>query len=155
MTPQFWDVIDLAAKAAVGLGAIKLFLVGIYKPFAEWRKEHVAKTTREVLKPELAQLRQIIDDESGCAGRMDDVLMHMREIFTDLDKFLDVAADTRDRQDETNDLLDAIGFHAERRVDEAKQDKMRQTMADLNERRKKRRRALVVLTESLEKEGDE
>jgi hypothetical protein len=154
LTPHFINILDWAGKAMVVLAAIKTFLVAVYQPWKKWRREHDAKTIREVLAPELAQLRTIIDDESGCAGRMTDVLTQMRAIFGDLDMFLEVAADNRERLDETNELLDAVGFNADRRVDEVQRDRIAKTMADLTERRRKRRRALLILSDNAEVKGD-
>lgn len=151
------NVMEWAAKAAVALASIKLGFVALYKPIAEWRLEYVkrrkeaqAATIREVLAPELTQLRSIIDDETGCAGSMKDVLAQMRAIFGDLDMFLDVAMDNRERLDETNDLLDAVGFNADRRIDSSQRDKIAATMAELTERRRRRRRALLILSDNPE-----
>lgn len=140
------DVLDYGARVAISLGAVKLFLSGIYKPLVTWRREHTAKTIREVLAPELSQLQAIIEDESGCAGQMKDVLAQMRHIFVDLDLFLDVAHDNRDRQDETNELLDEV-FGIERLVDPKRRKEVEEMLQVLADRRKARRRVLIVLDE--------
>lgn len=146
LSQRFLDVLDYGARVAISLGGIKLFLAGIYKPFITWRREHTAKTIREVLKPELDQLRSMIEDESGCAGQMREVLVQMRTIFADLDMFLEVSHDNRERQDETNELLDEV-FGIERRVDLKRRKEIDEMLTVLAERRKARRRALLILDE--------
>lgn len=146
-TQRLADVLDYGARVAISLGAIKLFFAGIYKPLVTWRREHTAKTIREVLKPELDQLKSMIEDESGCAGQMKDVLTQMRTIFNDLDLFLEIAHDNRERLDETGDLLDEV-FGLERRVDLKRRAEFDEMLRVLGERRKARRRALLILDEA-------
>lgn len=138
------DLLDYAARIVIPLGAIKVFVAGIYKPFITWRREHTAKTIREVLKPELDQLRSMIEDESGCAGQMREVLQQMRTVFHDLDLFLEVSQDNRERQDETNELLDEV-FGIERRVDLKRRAEIDEMLKLLADRRKARQRVLLVL----------
>lgn len=141
-----FDIIEWGAKAAIGLGSIKVFLASIYKPFVEWRKEHNAKTIREVLAPELAQLQQMIHDESGCADNMQTAVRAFAEVFHDLDRFLSITIDNRDRIDETNDLLNEI-FHLEPRIDRQRAAEIEGLLNELSERQKIRRRGIVALTE--------
>ena len=152
ITERLVDLLEYAARVAIPLGALKVFFVGVYKPFVTWRREHTAKTIREVLKPELDQLKSMIEDESGCAGQMKEVLTQMRTIFHDLDLFLEVSHDNRERQDETNELLDEV-FGIERRVDLKRRKEIDDMLALLAERRKARRRALLVLDEPAETAG--
>lgn len=141
-----FDLIEWGAKAAIALGSIKVFLAGIYKPFMEWRKEHNAKTIREVLAPELAQLQQIIHDESGCADNMQTAVRAFAEVFNDLDRFLSITIDNRERIDETNDLLNEV-FHLEQRLDRDRTAEIDALLSELAERQKQRRRGLTALTE--------
>lgn len=136
------DLLEWAGRAAIALATMKGFLAGIYKPFATWRKEHNAKTIREVLKPELDQLANIIHDESGCAENMKSMLDHMRVVFDDLDKFLVIATDNRDRLDETNALLDEV-FHLERRVDLERRAAIDEMLLNLRDRATFRKRGLA------------
>lgn len=149
LSQRFLDIVEYGARIAIPLGAIKVFFAGIYKPFIVWRREHTAKTIREVLKPELDQLKSMIDDESGCAGQMKEVLSQMRTIFHDLDLFLEVSHDNRERQDETNELLDEV-FGIERRVDLKRRAEIDEMLRVLSDRRKARRRVLLVLDEPAE-----
>lgn len=145
LNARAFDIIEWGAKAAIGLGSIKVFLASIYKPFVEWRKEHNAKTIREVLAPELAQLQQMIHDESGCAENMQTAVRAFSEVFHDLDRFLSITIDNRDRIDETNDLLNEI-FHLEPRA-RVRTAEIEALLSELAERQKIRRRGIVSLAE--------
>jgi hypothetical protein len=138
------DLIEWIAKAAVGLGSIKVFLAGIYKPFMEWRRKLVAQTVREVLAPELKQLQDIIAEESGCAESLKITARSMHEMFNDLDKMLVIATDNRARIDETNDLLDEV-FNLDRRIDHERAAEIDALLTGLAERQKLRRRGVALL----------
>lgn len=147
------NLVEWAVKLALGLGSLKVFLAGIYKPFMEWRKEHNARTIRAVLKPELEQLRGLISEESGCAENMRLAVESIRQVFTELDAFLSIAQDTRDRQDETNDLLDEI-FHLDRRVDHMREAEIDALLKMLAGRRTVRRRHLAAMDEATNADAD-
>jgi hypothetical protein len=140
-------LIDWIAKAAIGLGSVKVFLSGIYRPFMEWRKEHNARTIREVLKPELDQLRGLISEESGCAENMRLAVESIKQVFHELDAFLSIATDNRDRVNETNELLDEI-FHLDRRVDHMREAEIDALLKMLGERRTVRRRHLQAMADA-------
>lgn len=139
-TARALDVIEWAAKAAIALGSLKVFLAGIYKPFVTWRRAHTAKVVREVLDPELSALRKIIVQEEGCATRMEEVLVQTRMIFQEFDDVLEVLMDNRERIDETNGLLDEMGFSTDRRGTDARHEQVKVMVEKLHERRKHRRR---------------
>jgi hypothetical protein len=140
MTERVASIIEWAAKAAIGLATLKVSLSGIYKPFATWRREHTARTVRDVLAPELSSLQQIITQEESCATRMEEVLEQTRMIFREFDDVLEVMMDNRERIDETNELLNEVGFSSERRVNDERRAEVQAMVDKLHERRKLRRR---------------
>jgi hypothetical protein len=138
------DVLELLAKAAIALGTIKLFLVGILKPYAEWRKEHTARTIRSVLGPELRQLNDIINKEDGCAKRLESAVATMRELFHDFDDIRQVVHAHNGQHEETNDLLNQV-FGIERRMDFEKAEEINSLLVRLGNRADVRRRGLPIV----------
>jgi hypothetical protein len=138
------ETIDFLVKLGGALGAAWVATTKIWKPYVEWRREHIAKVTREVLKPELDQLRALITSESGCAEHMEAAVRGLTQVFGEMDSWMALAIDNRDRLDETNDLLDEM-FSLERRVDYERRAEIDALLAVLKERAKARKRALVVL----------
>lgn len=140
------SIFELLAKGGVVFGLLWGFLVKIWKPYQDSRRKVLAATIREVLAPELAQLKLIQEGvkntqeyEDSCANRLELVLKQLQNLFGDHDDLVVLARDNRDRHDETNDLLDAMGFTSDRRhpEDEAR---MKKLIDGLDERRKRRRR---------------
>ena len=135
------SVLEWAAKAAISLGTVKVSISGIYKPYVTWRRENNTKMVRDVLEPELKALNRIIEQESGCMTRMEEVLEQTRMIFQEFDDVLEVMMDNRERLDETNELLDSVGFSSERRLtDDRRKEEVNRMVEGLHERRKQRRR---------------
>ena len=134
--------IELWAKIAGSAGIIAGFLKLIVKPFIEWRRESQARMVRDVLAPELEKMHRIIETEDGCARRMEVVLHSLREFFGDHDHLIAIATDNRDRLDEFNDLLSALGFSSERREDDERRLVIDRMITALTERRKARRRGM-------------
>ncbi len=150
------DQVDVAARVASTLelwakigGSLVIlwgFIARVYKPFIVWRREHQARVIREVLKPELARLDQVIEHEDGCAGRMEQVLDRLRAFFSDHDYLIEIALDNRERLDENNDFLDALGFASrERRTDEQRRQLIDAMVRELVEKRRERRRSVDLL----------
>jgi hypothetical protein len=136
------STLELWAKIAGSLLIVAGFVKGIVKPFILWRREHQAKVIREVLAPELANLNRVITQEDGCASRMEIVLDKLRELFGDHDGLIALAWDNRERLDEQNDLLSALGLSSERRRDPERRKALDDVIDDLMERRKYRRRLI-------------
>lgn len=140
------SILELLAKGGVVFGLLWGFLVKIWKPYQESRRKALAATIREILEPELAQLKEIQDGikdtreyEDSCANRLELVLTQLQNLFGDHDDLILLAKDNRDRHDETNDLLDAVGFTTDRRHPED-EERMKKIINSLDERRKRRRR---------------
>lgn len=134
------SVLEWGAKAVIALGSLKGFITGIYKPYVTWRRDHNARMVRDVLEPELDALNRIIAQENGCMTRMEEVLEQTRMIFQEFDDVLEVMMDNRERLDETNELLDSVGFSSERRTDPDRREEVQKMVDRLHERRKLRRR---------------
>lgn len=140
------STVELWAKIAGSLLILWGFIARVYKPLVLWRREHQARVIREVLKPELARLDQVLEHEDGCAGRMEQVLDRLRAFFADHDYLIEIALDNRERLDENNDFLDALGFAArERRTDEDRRKLIDNMVRDLVEKRRDRRRSVDLL----------
>ena len=134
------STVELATKVGVVLGGMWAFLAKVAKPYQAWRRQHLETALRAVFAPELAKLNQALEQENGCAQRMEKVLERQEAVFDDLDMVLHVTRDTRDRQDETNELLDGV-LGLERRVDEDRRIEIASMLDTLQDRRRARRRA--------------
>lgn len=141
------STLELWAKIGGSLVLCWGFIARVYKPLVLWRREQQAKVVREVLAPELqqlatvqAELRETREHEDGCAGRMERVLDSLREFFSDHDRLIEIALDNRDRLDESNDLLDALGLSSERRTDEERRRIVDEMVNRLTESRRRRHR---------------
>lgn len=141
------STLELWAKVGGSLAILWGFVARVVKPFIVWRREQQAKVVREVLAPELhqlatvqAELRETREHEDGCAGRMERVLESLREFFSDHDRLITIALDDRDRLDEVNELLNALGFSSERRTDDERRRLIDEMVAKLTERRAARHR---------------
>lgn len=134
------STVELWAKIA-GSGAIIWgFLEKVAKPYYRWRREAQGRIIREILAPELAQLAQFKDQEDGCARRLEVVLRHLQELFGDHDNLYLVAMDNRERIDETNELLDSMGFSSSHHHPD-RAAYIAEVVQQLGERRKHRRRS--------------
>lgn len=136
------STLELWAKIAGSLLIVAGFVKGIVKPFILWRREHQAKVIRDVLNPEISALNRVIAQEDGCATRMERVLEKLRELFGDHDALIAIAYDNRERLDEQNDLLSALGLSSERRNDPERRKALDEIVDDLMERRRQRRRLI-------------
>lgn len=137
------STLELWAKIAGSLLLVGGFLKGVVKPFIEWRREHQAKVIREILEPELKMLNRVISQEDGCADRMERVLKRQEALFADHDLLVDISIDNRERNDETNMLLDAMGFASDRRTSVERREEIRLMIEELERRRRERRRQIT------------
>lgn len=131
------DTIQVLASVAGSLGIVWAFIVKAGKPWWEWRKKRQGEIIREVLKPQLEALDRICGREEAAATQI-------REVFRDFDRILEVALDNRERLDEMNLLMDALGFASRDRragTDEERA-KMEGIVESLVERRRARRRQM-------------
>lgn len=153
MTPPP-DEVDVASRIAATVqiwatiaGALAIvwgFLVRVYKPLVMWRREHQARVIREVLAPELRQLKEFAAHEDSCVGQMETVLEKLREFFGDHDSLISISIDNRERLDENNDFLDALGFTSrERRTDEERRKIIDDLVSELGRRSRARRRGIA------------
>lgn len=140
ITVRAASVLELWLKLLGALGMLWAFLEKVAKPYFKWRRDAQARVMREILAPELAQLQKFAEQEDGCARRLEVVLRHLQELFGDHDNLYLVAMDNRDRIDETNELLDSMGFSSSpRHPDRAAY--IAEVVQQLGERRKRRRRS--------------
>jgi hypothetical protein len=145
-TPDFQkraiDFADYAARLAAAAIAVWGLSEKVVKPFTEWRrrmteerKRALAIEMREILKPELDRLATL----GQCADRIELVLKRQGVLFEDIDDFLEIATNSRDRLDETNELLDEV-FHLERRVNSERRAHIDMLLVSLARRQSDRRR---------------
>lgn len=148
ITERIASTLELWAKIGGGVAALWVLLSKVWKPYQEFRREQLATQMRAIFAPELAQLAAVFEKEDGCADRLEAVVAEMQELyarqaatFEDLDMFIDIANDNRERHDEHDALMDALGFtSADRRTDEERRAKVDAMMDLLKDRRKERRR---------------
>lgn len=136
------NIVEFLTKAG-GLAALFAgVLKWAWKPYVEWRRHRMALLMREVLKIELVQLKELTDREHGCVERMEVMVGQITTLFGEHDMLLEVVYDNRERHDETNQLLDALGFSTDRRSDSDRRDELDGMIGRLNERRMARRRGI-------------
>lgn len=138
------DILEFLTKAG-GLAALVAgFLKWAWKPYVEWRKKKTAELMREILEPELAALKALIEREDGCADRMEKATVQIKELFSEHDLLTRVVFDNRDRLDEFTEMLSYMGFDNERRRDP---ERLSQMLDQLEARRNARRRKLPIREE--------
>jgi hypothetical protein len=138
-------LLDFIARVAAVLVAVWAAAEKVAKPTLEWRRrmhderrKELAIEIREILKPELDRLEKV----GLCTDRIELVLQRQSALFQDIDDFLHIAHTNVDRLDEVNELLNAVGFSSERRIDDAKRAQVADLLAALRDRQRARRRAL-------------
>jgi hypothetical protein len=112
------DTIELLVKAGGLMGMLWAFIARVLKPYHEYRQQQLARTIRSVVAPML------------------------EPILKDHDVLVEIALDNRERHDETNGLLDFLGFTSDRRTNEERREEVSQMVHALTERRRERRRKL-------------
>lgn len=130
------DVVELGAKVSIGLGAVWAFVAKVLKPFTVWRRASRLKARADAE----AEIRLMFDKEIQAINRIPTLESQIDVLFKDHDILLDVAFDNRERHDETNALLDFLGFTSDRRSSEERRDVVAEMVTTLAERRKERRR---------------
>lgn len=130
------DVIETLAKVAGSLGIVWAFVAKVLVPYRRWKDAHRAREIREALKPELDAFADLLHPDEGWKARLD-------RVEKTLDKLVPLALDNQNRHDETNELLDALGFTSDRRGGkERREQELREMVEELNsERRHFRRRS--------------
>lgn len=136
ITERVASVVELLAKIAGGVAIIWAFLLKGAKPFIEWRRKVKSREraelethVREMFAAELREFKSL----AGIIDRID-------VLFADHDLLLDIALDNRERHDETNELLDVLGFTTDRRASDERREKVTEMVHILAERRRDRRR---------------
>lgn len=135
-------LVDYFLRIVIALGGAWTAVTMIYRPLVEWRRKSQARAIREILAPDLAQLKAVVDHEDGCASRLELVLLRLEELFSDHDDMVKIVVDNRERLNENNDLLNAIGLtsNRDRREDPEHTEKIDGLIDALDERRRRRRR---------------
>lgn len=138
--PQFGDriadVVEMGAKTAIGLGAIWALVAKVLKPYQVWRRASKAKARKELE----AQMREMFAVELSAFKEFSGIPDRLDTLFQDHDLLLEIALDNRERHDETNALLDFLGFASERRTSEDRREEVTKMVTTLADRRKARRR---------------
>lgn len=141
---QAYNTLEFWGKLVGLLGGIWVLVEKMLKPFIKWRREAFAKSIRDVLKEELTCIDGVKESEEQIKKMLAEVLRRQDDIYSDLDLFMEIAQDNRARHDETNDLLTALGYASkDRRAQEERRSSnvvVDSIMAELNDRRKERRR---------------
>jgi hypothetical protein len=112
------DTIELLAKSGGLLAMLWAFIARVLKPYHEYRQAQLARTIRAVVEPML------------------------KPILRDHDVLVDIALDNRERHDETNELLNFLGFTSDRRTSDERREEVSEMVHGLAERRRERRRRL-------------
>jgi hypothetical protein len=153
VTKRVLDVVEFGSKSALGIGSVWALLEKVIKPFYEWRKKHMANVIREILKDELATINHVAQDRKDFVEVVTRVFDRQGILFDDIDQFIEVSNDNRERVDEVNELLDAIGLSAERRMDPDRRKRVDTLLANLEERRVARARMAIALNKELPEGG--
>lgn len=104
------DILEFWAKAAGVALAIWQLVERVGKPYFSWRQKRFEASIRAVLKKELECIDGVKEREEEIKSLLERVIERQDEIFADLDLFIEVAQDNRDRHDETTELMNALGF---------------------------------------------
>lgn len=121
-------VLEILATAGGLLTMMWVFLTKLAK-----------RAVRTILEPELKQLNNLIGAEDGCAQRMERMVDHLDDVLSEFDLLVGIVRDTRERQDETSELLNEV-FGLERRIDPDRRRRVEMMFTQLHERRVTTRR---------------
>lgn len=139
VTERVAETIQLLVSAAGLLGLLWAGLQKVWKPYLVWRRSHLGSIVSEILAPTLERMEAAVEREEGYQVEQGRIIERQTAIFEDLDLFLKIAIDSRDRMDETNDLLDQM-FSLERRIDLTQRKEIDNIIALLRQRALLRRR---------------
>jgi hypothetical protein len=112
------DTVELLVKVGGLLGMLWAFIARVLRPYHDRRQAALARTILSVMEPALKPFQD------------------------DHELLLDIALDNRERHDEINELLDALGFTTDRRSDSDRREAVSEKVMALAERRRERRRRL-------------
>lgn len=142
ISARMLDVLEFLAKVAGSLGVVAAFVKGVWQPCRKWRQESLGKAIRAALAPELSAIAGIVTADEQCAEGLRAVTKRVGELAGDLDLFLELARDNRERQDEVAELLDAVGFSTDRRLSPERRVRGEEILNALIERRLAARRRI-------------
>jgi hypothetical protein len=142
MGERIADIAELGAKIIIALGAILgglwAFTTKIAKPYHAWRRAARLKERHEMEM----MLRSALSEELATIAALKRVPEQLEALFKDHDLLLEIAFDNRERHDETNALLDFLGFTSDRRSDDSRRAEVTDMVTTLAERRRDRRRKM-------------
>lgn len=135
------DTVEFLARIAGAALIVWGFIAKAGKPYFQWRQKQFSATIRAVLKEELACLAQLTAREEEINAKLDLALERQERVFDELDLFVAVLADSRDRLDEVKDLLNEAGYASrDRRIHSDRRVAADEAMAELQGRLRGRRR---------------
>lgn len=134
------STLEWLAKVAGSLVLLWGFVAKIWMPLTKWRDKHLAATIRDCLAPELKHVSELTDIESGWVARSVRFEKKFDDLYEMQNALLDLAIDNQERHNETNDLLDALGFTTDRRSNEDRRQEARALIDELERRRRDRRK---------------
>jgi hypothetical protein len=140
MSQTTLDVIELWGKLVGVLVATAGFFRLIWKPYTDWKRKQLAEMIRAVLKEELTDVGQLKTGQEEIMTHIRKLERQVETLFNDVDSFIEIATDNRERHDETADLLNAMGLSSDRRVDPDRREHIDGLMSGILDRRKSRRR---------------
>lgn len=156
------DVLEFWAKAAGVALALWQLVERVGKPYFAWRQKRFDASIRAVLKAELECINSVVEREEEIKGLLERIIERQDEIFADIDLFIEVAQDNRDRHDETAELLNALGYSSKDRRTTERRDtrtpRIDSLMNELNLRAVERRRRIDdvrIRRAGQAKEGDD
>lgn len=128
------DVVEFLAKLGGGLLIVWGFIARVAKPFVDWRRKRLQDAIRDALKADLDPLRELPDRVRLALERQD-------QVFDEIDLFVAVMSDHRERLEEFSGLLDEVGLASrDRRVNAERQRLADDAFAELQGRLRSRRR---------------
>jgi hypothetical protein len=135
------DTIEFIAKLAGSLAVVWAFIAKVGKPFTEWRRKQLTAAIREALATELAAIAKIPERDEEVNAKLMLALERQGQIFDELDLFVMVVAEGRERMDDLSELLDETGFASrERRRNPDRRHAADQALTELQGRLVSRRR---------------
>lgn len=136
-------VVEFLAKVAGSLLIVWGFIVRVWKPFVEWRRRRLTDAIRLALKAELEAMAGLPERDQALLDKVNLALDRQEQVFSEIDLFVIVMADSRDRMDEVTDLLNVSGFASRDRRPVERTDRRRhadEAMAELQGQLRARRR---------------
>ena len=133
-TQRAADVVEFLATVAGSLLIVWGFIARIAKPFVDWRRDRLRDAIRDALKADLDPLRALPSQVKRALDRQD-------QVFDEIDLFVAVIADNRERLDDISSLLDEVGYASrDRRTSTERRQLADDAFAELQGRLRSRRR---------------